>query len=71
VALSDKWYVSCYGDVGTGDSDLTWQALLGLDYRFDQVDLGFGYRYLDYDIDASAVDDMTIKGPYAGLKVRF
>jgi len=71
VALSDKWYVSYYGDVGTGNSDLTWQGLLGLNYRFDTVDIGFGYRYLDFDIDGSAVDDLTIKGPYAGLKVLF
>jgi hypothetical protein len=71
VAISDKWYMSYYGDVGTGDSDLTWQALLGLNYRFDAIDVGVGYRYLDFDIGGTAVDDMTIKGPYAGLKVLF
>ena len=71
VALSDKWYMSYYGDVGTGDSDLTWQGRLGLGYRFDSVDAIFGYRYLDYDVGGTDIDDITIKGPYAGVKMHF
>ncbi|MGB5567908.1 MAG: hypothetical protein WBM81_01280 [Sedimenticolaceae bacterium] len=63
--------MSYYGDVGTGDSDLTWQGRLGLGYRFDEVDAIFGYRYLDYDIGGTDIDDITIKGPYAGVKMHF
>lgn len=66
VALSDKWYMNYYGDVGGGGSDLTWQARLGLGYRFDKVDAIFGYRYLDYNLDGD-LDDLTVKGPYAGV----
>jgi hypothetical protein len=25
VRLDDRWYLPFYADVGTGDSDLTWQ----------------------------------------------
>lgn len=70
VALSDKWYVSYYGDVGRGGSDMTWQARLGLGYRFDKVDAMFGYRYLDYDLRGD-LDDLTVKGPYAGVRFVF
>ena len=34
-ALGDKhkWVVPYYVDIGTGDSDVTWQAELGVGYR--------------------------------------
>jgi len=35
VDLNPKWYVPYYLDVGTGQSDLTWQAAAGLAYRFN------------------------------------
>lgn len=70
VELSDKWYLSYYADVGTGQSDLTKQALLGLNYRFDKVVASVGYRYLDFDLKDD-LDDLTIKGPYAGVRFRF
>jgi hypothetical protein len=31
----------------------------------------FGYRYLDWDIDGSEVDEITVKGPFAGVKFFF
>ena len=70
--LNDKWYVHYYLDVGTGDSDLTWQALGGLNYRFEKFDAVVGYRYLYWDFDDSPTfDDLNLSGPYAGVKVRF
>ena len=71
VDLADKWYLTYYADVGTGDSDSTLQALAGLNYRFKKVDAAFGYRYLNWDIGGSAIDEITIKGPFAGVKFRF
>lgn len=70
VALSDAWYLSYYGDVGAGDSDLTWQATLGLNYKFESVDAVLGYRYLDYDFNGD-IEDLTVKGPFAGVKFLF
>ena len=70
VELSDKWYLSYYADVGRGGSDLTKQAVLGLNYRFDKVVASMGYRYLDYDLRGQ-LDDLTVKGPYAGVRFRF
>ena len=69
--LADKWYMSYYLDAGTGDSDFTWQGVAGLNYQFRKVTAAFGYRYLDFDIDGPEIDDITIKGPYAGVKFAF
>ena len=70
--LNDKWYVHYYLDVGTGDSDLTWQALGGLNYRFEKFDAVVGYAHLEWDFDNDdTFDDLHFSGPYAGVKFRF
>lgn len=71
VDFSDKWYLNYYADMGTGDSDFTWQGLAGLNYKFKKVNAVAGYRYLDFDIEGSEVDDLTIDGPFAGVKFYF
>jgi hypothetical protein len=71
VDLADKWYMNYYLDGGTGDSKSTWQGLAGLYYQFNKLEAGFGYRYLKFNIDSSQIDDLTIKGPYAGVRFLF
>jgi len=47
-----KWSFIGRADVGTGDSDLVWNALLSFDYRFNKTVSGLiGYRAIDYDVD--------------------
>ncbi len=70
--LNPKWFLSCYADVGSGDSDLTWQAQGAAGYRFGKFDAVFGYRYLDYEFDdGDLIDNLNIKGPFAGLRYHF
>ena len=69
--LSDKWYLTYYGDIGTGDSDLTWQLLAGFNYRFSKVDATFGYRYVKWKFDDFTLDNLNLSGPYAGVKFDF
>ena len=72
VMLNEKWYLPFQFDIGTGDSDLTYQAFGGVGYRFSRVDLIGGYRYLRWNFDDnSALDDLYISGPIAGVKIRF
>jgi hypothetical protein len=71
VNLTDKWYMNYYADGGTGDSSYTWQALAGLNYKFKKVETGFGYRYLTTNDKDDAIEDLTIKGPYAGVRFFF
>ena len=73
VRLWDSnWYVPYYFDIGTGDSDLTWQGMLGLSYRFGWGDIKFAYRYLYYDTDEGKLfDNLDFEGPALGLTFRF
>ncbi len=71
--LTEKIFCSFYGDVGTGDSDLTWQILAGVGYRFsDAFSANLGYRYLDYDLSGQdASIDMTASGIQLTLDWQF
>ena len=72
VNLTEKWYIPFYGDIGTGDSDLTWQAFAGIAYKFKKVDVVLAYRYLYWDFDNNDVfDDLNLSGPYVGAKFVF
>lgn len=70
--FAENYFVSYYADVGAGQSDVTWQALAGLGYRFDKFDAILGYRYLDWNFANKAnLDDLSVHGPFAGIKVHF
>ena len=76
AGFAKHWYFNYLLDVGTGDSELTWQALAGLGYEFKNLDLKFGYRYLAWEFDDSdtfgkAFSKLDISGPYAGIKFKF
>ena len=72
VNLSENWHLPFHLDIGTGSSDFTWQALAGIGYRFSRVDIVAGYRYLDWEFDDRTIaDSLDVKGPYAGIKIRF
>lgn len=70
--LNDKWYLTYYGDIGTGDSDVTWQASAAVNYRLKKVDLSLGYRYLDWEFDKfGPFNDLNLSGVFAGVKIPF
>lgn len=47
--LNENWFLPFYFDVGAGETELTWQALGGLGYKFSTFDLVVGYRYLEWE----------------------
>lgn len=70
--FNDKWYATYHADVGTGDSDTTWQGLLAVGYRFDRFDAVFGYRRIDWSLDDDeTLDDLNLSGVMAGIKIIF
>jgi hypothetical protein len=70
--LSEKWFMPYYLDVGTGDSDLTWQAYLGIGYRFENFDLVLSYRYIDWDLGTGGpLTSLDSKGPQLGIRFEF
>ncbi|MGB7903411.1 MAG: hypothetical protein WCF43_01875 [Steroidobacteraceae bacterium] len=67
-----QWYVPYYLDVGTGESDLTWQGMAGLGYSFDSIDVTGVWRYLDYDFgDSGPIKSLDFNGPALGVTFRF
>jgi hypothetical protein len=73
VRLGDsRWAIPYYIDIGTGDSDLTWQGMLGLSYGFDWGEIFINYRYLYYDMDEGGLfEDLSFEGPGIGITGRF
>jgi opacity protein-like surface antigen len=71
--ITDRLFTGFLADIGAGDSKLTWQALVGLGYRFnDLVHLSFVYRYLSYDYqDGGFVYDLDTQGLALGLGFTF
>jgi opacity protein-like surface antigen len=67
-----RWYVPYYVDVGAGESDFTWQGMLGLGYRFDSVEVSGVWRYLDYDLgESTPIKSIDFNGPAVGVTYRF
>jgi len=59
-----KWYLPYYVDVGTGDADLTWQAMGGIGYSFGALSIVGGWRYLDYRFKSGKpFETLTFSGP--------
>lgn len=70
--LGEKWHFAYWADIGTGDSDFTWQARLGFGVNLKKHALFFGYRYLDWDFKSGdRLNDLNFHGPYAGVKFTF
>jgi len=70
--INDKWYLPYYADIGTGGSDLTWQAMGGVGYQFKWGEVLLAYRYLDYNFKSDfLLKDMNVSGPALGARFRF
>ena len=72
ININDKWYLPYYADIGTGNSDLTWQVLAGVGYKFKHADVLLSYRYMDYEFKSNSdLDDLSFGGPLLGAKFYF
>jgi hypothetical protein len=66
------WSLRYYADVGTGSSDITWQAMGGIAYSFDTFDVTAAYRHLAYEQDDDKLlQDFSFSGPLLGVSFRF
>jgi len=76
VMLNEHWHLPFHFDVGTGDTDMSWQAFGGIEYSLNQLNLVAGYRHLEWDFDdddtgGKLFNDLYISGPVIGLKYFF
>jgi hypothetical protein len=66
ISFGDQqsWFVPYYLDVGTGESDITWQAMAGVGYSLEWGDVLVAWRYLDYEMVAGTpIKEMNFDGP--------
>jgi hypothetical protein len=73
VNVAENWFLFGLLDIGTGESDLTWQALGGVGYRFEWCNLVAAYRYISWDFgeDIKIFDDLEVHGPAIGIQFIF
>jgi len=70
--INANWYIPYEADIGTGDTDLSWQLFAGVGYRYDWGDVKLGYRYLKFEMeDDSLVEDLTVDGAALGVSIKF
>ena len=70
IAISDdrQWFVPWYADIGTGQTDLTWQAIGGIGYSFSWGEVIGAWRYMDYKFKSgSPIEKLNFNGPAIGV----
>ncbi len=71
-ALNEHWFLPYYLDIGTGDTDLTWQAAGGVGYEFDWGEVTLMYRHLEYDQGSDEpLQNLALSGGMLGVGFRF
>jgi hypothetical protein len=58
-----KWFVPFYLDVGTSQSQLTWQISGGIGYSYSWGSTFATWRYLDYKFPSGKADNISMSGP--------
>jgi hypothetical protein len=67
-----RWFVPYHADVGFGQSNSSYQALVGIGYAFDWGDVTASYRALGYDLsDSKFVSDLRLHGGQVGIGFRW
>ena len=70
--FAPSWEAYLQGDVGGGGSDLSYQAIAALGYRFSWGSLVGGWRYLHVDYEDGPYRlDAALTGPFLGATFRF
>jgi hypothetical protein len=64
VKLDDGWSLPYYADIGTGESELTWQLAGGVAYSFRQAEVALWYRHMAWEFDdGDALSRISFSGP--------
>jgi hypothetical protein len=72
LALNENWFMPYHLDVGTGQSDSTYQIIGGIGYKYNWGDLKFVYRHMQWNMDSdSSIADINFSGPVLGATFHF
>ena len=67
-----KWFVPFYLDVGTGQTQLTWQGAAGVGYAYHWGEVVALYRYLDWNAQSGKpIEKLNLGGPMIGVTFRW
>ena len=66
--LDQNWYIPYHFDVGAGDSDLTWQAVAGVGYRFEWGNVLAAWFYPDKVNSSVKSFSLVIEGTHASRR---
>jgi hypothetical protein len=70
--FSEHWGLTLVGDVGSGGSDISWQAEAAIAYRLSWGSIQGGWRVLHADRTTSDFRlDATLSGPFLGVALVF
>jgi len=72
-AVTDEWFVSGWGLVGTGGANIDWDVAANIGYQFnDTISAVAGYRALGVNYRSDGfVFDTVQQGPILGMTVKF
>lgn len=66
------FFIPYYLDLGTGNSNFTWQTFAGVGYQTGWAGVQLGWRYMSYDQGGSSVvQDLTMSGAYLAVNFSF
>jgi hypothetical protein len=72
LGADGKWFVPYYFDIGTGESELTYQAMAGIGYRFGWGDAVASWRYLAYEMKSgNVIEQLDMNGPQIAAVFRW
>lgn len=67
-----KWFMPFYLDVGTGQTQLTWQGAAGIGYAYHWGEVVAMYRYLDWNAKSGdPIENLNLGGPMIGVTFRW
>lgn len=70
--FNKNWYATYHADIGTGQSDLTWQVAAGVGHRFGWGDVSLVYRHMRWEFDSSySLEDISFSGPLLSAGFHF
>ncbi len=65
-------FLPYYVDIGTGDSNFTWQTFAGIGYQSGWAGVQLGWRYMSYDQGGTGlVQDLSMSGAYLAVNFSF
>jgi hypothetical protein len=79
--IGKRWDFLIRGDVGTGETDLSWNALASFGVRLgktDRYNLRFGWHTMELEVTSDdnplhveTGSDMALSGPFFGFAMKF